>query len=71
MKTIKILLASSEELTDDRNAFGNLIRRLKSLGTGTLIHAKASYYKTCSLQFLWRNLNRALGKEDPYNEIVS
>lgn len=28
MKTIKIFLASSEELTDDRNAFGNLVRRL-------------------------------------------
>ncbi len=28
MKHIKIFLASSEELTDDRNAFGNLVRRL-------------------------------------------
>ena len=28
MKTIKIFLASSEELSNDRNAFGNLVRRL-------------------------------------------
>ena len=28
MKIIKMFLASSEELTDDRNAFGNLVRRL-------------------------------------------
>lgn len=31
MKTIKIFLASSEELTDDRNAFGNLVRRLDKI----------------------------------------
>lgn len=31
MKTIKIFLASSEELADDRNAFGNLIRRLDKI----------------------------------------
>ena len=28
MKTIKIFLASSDELVNDRNAFGNLVRRL-------------------------------------------
>ena len=28
MKTSKIFLASSEEVEDDRNAFGNLVRRL-------------------------------------------
>ncbi len=31
MKTIKIFLASSEELTDDRNAFGNLVRKLDNI----------------------------------------
>ena len=31
MKTIEIFLASSEELTDDRNAFGNLVRRLDKI----------------------------------------
>ncbi len=31
MKTIKIFLASSEELKDDRNAFGNLVRRLDKI----------------------------------------
>ena len=31
MSTIKIFLASSEELIDDRNAFGNLVRRLDKL----------------------------------------
>lgn len=31
MKTIKIFLASSEELSDDRNAFGNLVRRLDNI----------------------------------------
>ena len=31
MKTIKIFLASSEELIDDRNAFGNLVRRLDKI----------------------------------------
>ena len=31
MKTIKIFLASSEELSDDRNAFGNLVRRLDKI----------------------------------------
>lgn len=31
MKTIKIFLASSEELIDNRNAFGNLVRRLDNI----------------------------------------
>lgn len=31
MKTIKIFLASSEELMDDRNAFGNLVRKLDKI----------------------------------------
>ena len=31
MKTIKIFLASSYELIDDRNAFGNLVRRLDKI----------------------------------------
>lgn len=31
MKTIKIFLASSEELIDDRNAFGNLVHRLDKI----------------------------------------
>ena len=30
MKTIKVFLASSEELDNDRNAFGNLVRRLNN-----------------------------------------
>ena len=31
MKTIKIFLASSDELVNDRNAFGNLVRRLDKI----------------------------------------
>lgn len=31
MKTIKIFLSSSEELVNDRNAFGNLVRRLDKI----------------------------------------
>lgn len=31
MKTIKIFLASSEELIDNRNAFGNLVSRLDNV----------------------------------------
>ena len=31
MKTIKIFLASSEEMDNDRMAFGNLVRRLDDM----------------------------------------
>ena len=31
MKTINIFLASSSELINDRNAFGNLVRRLDNI----------------------------------------
>ena len=64
MKTIKIFFASSEELEDDRNAFGNLVRRLNK-----------SYQKRgIELDlFDWRDYDAAYNdrrKQDEYNDNV-
>ena len=40
MKTIKIFLASSDELADERDAFGNLIRRLNDIYIRQGIHVQ-------------------------------
>ena len=64
MKTIKIFFASSEELEDDRNAFGNLIRRL----------SKAYEMRGVKLElFEWEDYDAAYNncrKQDEYNEQV-
>ena len=64
MKTIKIFFASSEELEDDRNAFGNLVRRLNKI-----------YQKRgISLElFEWEDYDAAYNnrrKQDEYNDNV-
>ena len=64
MKTIKIFLASSEELEDDRNAFGNLVRKLNK-----------SYEKRgIRLElFEWEDYDAAYNdrrKQDEYNDNV-
>lgn len=64
MKTIKIFLASSEELTDDRNAFGNLVRRLNKIYEKRGIHIEL---------FEWEDYDAAYNnrrKQDEYNEKV-
>lgn len=64
MKTIKIFLASSDELEDDRNAFGNLVRRLDKI------------YETRGIRielFEWEDYDAAYNdrrKQDEYNEKV-
>ena len=50
MKTIKVFLASSEELKDEREKFGNFIRRLDDLYLKRGIHDKR--YKCCHLDYL-------------------
>lgn len=64
MKTIKIFLASSEELENDRNAFGNLIRRLNQLYDKRGVRIEL---------FEWEDYDAAYNnrrKQDEYNEQV-
>ena len=64
MKTIKIFLASSEELTDDRNAFGNLVRRLDKIYEKRNIRIEL---------FEWEDYDAAYNnrrKQDEYNEQI-
>lgn len=64
MKTLKIFLASSEELANDRNAFGNLVRRLDK------IYEKRG--KRIEL-FEWEDSDAAYNncrKQDEYNDEV-
>lgn len=64
MKTIKIFLASSEELDYDRNVFGNLIRRLDDLYEKRGIRIKL---------FEWEDYDSAYNdqrKQKEYNERV-
>ena len=64
MKTIKIFLASSEELENDRMAFGNLVRRLDKI------------YEKRGMRielFEWEDYDAAYNdcrKQDEYNEKV-
>ena len=64
MKTIRIFLASSEELENDRNAFGNLIRRLDDIYEKRGIRIKL---------FKWEDYDAAYNdrrKQDEYNGYV-
>lgn len=64
MKSIKIFLASSEELTDDRNAFGNLIRRLDKIYEKRGIRIEL---------FQWEDYDAAYNdrrKQDEYNDQI-
>lgn len=64
MKTIKIFLASSDELEDDRYAFGNLVRRLDKI------------YETRGIRielFEWEDYDAAYNarrKQDEYNDLI-
>ena len=64
MKTIKIFLASSEELTDDCNAFGNLVRRLDKIYEKRGIRIEL---------FEWEDYDAAYNnrrKQDEYNDQI-
>ena len=64
MKTIKIFLASSEELANDRREFGNLIRRLDDIYLKRGIHIQL---------IMWEDLDMTLKdrrKQDEYNDII-
>lgn len=64
MKTIKIFLASSEELADDRNAFGNLVRRLDRIYEKRGIRIEL---------FEWEDYDAAYNdrrKQDEYNDNI-
>ena len=64
MRTIKIFLASSEELENDRNAFGNLIRRLDNIYEKQGIRIEL---------FEWEDYDSAYNdrrKQDEYNDKV-
>ena len=64
MRTIKIFLASSEELEDDRNAFGNLVRKLNKTYEKRGIHLEL---------FEWEDYDAAYNdrrKQDEYNDEV-
>lgn len=64
MRIIKIFLASSEELTDDRNAFGNLVRRLDKIYEKRGIRIEL---------FEWEDYDAAFNnrrKQDEYNDQI-
>lgn len=64
MKTIKVFLASSDELTDDRIAFGNLVRRLDEIYERRGIRIKL---------FEWEDYDAAYNcrrKQDEYNDKI-
>ena len=64
MKTIKIFLASSEELTDDRNAFGNFVRRLDKIYEKRGVRIEL---------FEWEDYDAAFNnrrKQDEYNDQI-
>lgn len=65
MKTIKVFLASSEELEDDRVRFGNLIRKLNEIYLKRGIEIKL---------FEWEDYDAAyngVSKQEEYNEQIS
>ena len=65
MKTIKIFLASSEELDNDRMAFGNLVRRLDDIYEKRGIRIKL---------FEWEDYDAAFNdrrKQDEYNDCAT
>ena len=64
MKTIKIFLASSEELQNDRDAFGNLVRRLDKIYEKRGIRIEL---------FEWEDYDAAYNsrrKQDEYNDAI-
>jgi len=64
MRTIKIFLASSDELANDRNAFGNLVRRLDNIYEQKGIRIEL---------FEWEDYDAAYNdrrKQDEYNDQV-
>ena len=64
MKTIKIFLASSEELADDRKEFGNLIRRLDDIYQKRGVHIQLLVWEDLDLTYRDRR------KQDEYNEVI-
>ena len=64
MKTIKIFLASSEELTDDRNAFGNLVRRLDKIYEKRGIRIELFEWEDYDAAYNYRR------KQDEYNDQI-
>ena len=64
MKTIKIFLASSEELENDRKEFGNLIRRLDDIYFRRGVHLQLIMWE--DLDFAYNNQR----KQDEYNEAI-
>ena len=64
MKSIKIFIASSDELADDRNAFGNLVRRLDAIYEKRGIRIEL---------FEWEDYDAAYNnkrKQDEYNDQI-
>ena len=64
MKTIKIFLASSEELQNDRKEFGNLIRRLDDIYFRRGVHLQLIMWE--DMDFAYNNQR----KQDEYNEAI-
>lgn len=64
MRTIKIFLASSEELANDRNAFGNLVRRLDDIYEKRRIRIKLEPWEDFDAAYNNRR------KQDEYNDKV-
>ena len=64
MKTIKLFLASSDELQDDRNAIGNLVRRLDKIYEKRGIRVELFEWEDCDAAY------NGVRKQDEYNEAI-
>ncbi len=64
MRTIRIFLASSEELENDRNAFGNLVRKLDKIYEKRGIRIELFEWEDCDAAYNDRR------KQDEYNDLV-
>lgn len=64
LRTIKVFLASSEEMENDRNAFGNLIRRLDDIYRKRGIHIELFEWEDTDAAYCGRR------KQDEYNDEV-
>ena len=64
MRTIRIFLASSEELENDRNAFGNLVRKLDKIYEKRGIRIELIEWEDCDAAYNDRR------KQDEYNDQV-